>query len=158
MTQNRVNSTRVLLQRVNTSTSSLVTCSTTIPADDTIPQNTEGTEVLTLAITPSTTTTTLVIDYSSPTIQTDAGSQNITVALFQDSTANALMAQSCLVGSNRSTTAELRYIMTSGTTSSTTFKIRIGSSAGTAYVNGGAAGTRRDGGVSSANLMISEYL
>lgn len=158
MTQSSINSTGVLLQRVSTMTSSVVTCSTTIPADDTIPQNTEGTEVLTLAITPKFTTSTLIIDFSGIATQSATGSGGPTVALFQDSTAGALAAQCLTTASNRSISAIIKHVMTSGTTSATTFKIRIGSNANTCYVNSNNAGTRRDGGVSSTTLIISEYI
>jgi hypothetical protein len=158
MSQNAINSTEVLLQRVKTSTGALVTCSTTIPADNTIPQNTEGTQILTLSITPKFSTSKLVIDFSSPITQSSTGSGGPTVALFQDSNVNAIAARSIQAASSRSCGGGFKHIMTSGTTSSTTFKIRIGSNANTCYVNGDSSGTARDGGVANTNLTISEYL
>lgn len=160
MTQNSINTAHTQLQSVTTSTASVVTCSTNIPYDDTIPQNTEGDEVLTLAITPTYSNSILEIWFDGlVTKDTNAGS--VQVALFQDSTANALMAQAYMLTTNttgRSDTASLRYYMTSGTTSSTTFKIRIGSAANTCFVNGDNAGNRLMGGVSSTRLTITEYI
>ncbi len=48
--------------------------------------------------------------------------------------------------------------MTSGTTSATTFKIRVGQNSGTFYVNGAPGGTRVFGGVASSTIIIKEYI
>jgi len=157
MTQNAINSPVTLLQRVSISTSALVTCSTIIPADDTIPQITEGTQVLSLAITPKSATSTLFIEFASPCSCDATATLSPIVALFQDSTANALEAHYLALTNSRSSELFIRHIMTSGTTSSTTFQIRVGPSAGNCYVNGSVTGTRLEGGVSNTNLTISEY-
>lgn len=129
-----------------------------MPYDDSIPQNNEGDEVLTVSITPIYSDSILEIVFSS-IITTDATATSITVALFQDSTASALQAraysnsvlQLCRIGF-------LRHIMVSGTTSATTFKIRIGPDASSAYVNGDTLGTRLMGGISNTTLTVKEYL
>jgi hypothetical protein len=78
------------------------------------------------------------------------------VALFQDSTANALAAVVRPMGNANLHSINLLYWMTAGTTSSTTFKIRAGSgTAGTTTFNG-VSGARYFGGVSNSNLSISE--
>ena len=158
MTQNAVNITKRLVQRLSTSVGTLITCSTVIPADNTIPQNTEGTQILTLTITPTTSTSTLVIDFSSPITTSSSATNGPTVALFQDSTVNALAAQCLISNPLRSVGGVLRYEMTSGTTSATTFKIRVGPGSDSCFVNGDTAGAQRDGGVSNTNLTISEYI
>ena len=43
----------ILIQQVASVTTSFATHTTVMPADDTIPQNTEGAEILTRAITPT---------------------------------------------------------------------------------------------------------
>ena len=50
------------IQIVNTPNGSVATGTTTIPFDDTIPQNTEGNEYMTCAITPTNASSTLEID------------------------------------------------------------------------------------------------
>ena len=157
MTQNCINTGIVISQILTTSTASVVTCSTALPSDDSIPQNGEGTEVLTLAITPYSATSTLLIEFKSA-ITTDSSAVTVTTALFQDSTASAIAANSNAFPSSLGGTFSLRHIMTSGTTSSTTFKIRVGPSANTVYVNGNASGTRRMGGVSETRLTITEFI
>ena len=77
-----------VLQVARFDTGALATGTATIPIDDTIPQITEGTEFMTLAITPTSATSTLIIYV---VINTSANlTQYNTMALFQDSTANAL--------------------------------------------------------------------
>jgi len=108
---------------------------TAIPFDDTVPQNTEGTEIITLAITPTSTSNKLVIEFFMPFW--DADSTRIgTVALFQDSTADALaVAGAANAATNYAIQLGMIHIMDAGTTSSTTFKIRVGPNAGTMYLN-----------------------
>ena len=106
-----------------------------IPFDDTVPQNTEGTEIITLAITPTSTSNKLVIEFFMPFW--DADSVRIgTVALFQDSTADALaVGAAANAATNYAIQLGMIHIMDAGTTSQTTFKIRVGPNAGTMYLN-----------------------
>lgn len=129
-----------------------------IPQDDTIPQNTEGQEVMTLAITPTSATSLLKIEVMCSGATSNNG--NFTIALFQDTTANALSAAECK-GNNSSPnmydTGALTYVMVAGTTSATTFKVRMGpfSAAGTNYFNG-LSGGRKHGGVANSGIIITE--
>lgn len=129
---------------------------TTIPADDTIPQNTEGSEVLTLGITPTSATNLLVIDsviYASVSSATP-----FALALFKDSAADALQVESDFHPQNAVIQPiRLRHIMAAGGTSATTFKLRIGpTSAATLTVNGVSPATRRFGGRLISSLSIAE--
>lgn len=142
-----------IIQQVNTSTSSYASTTTVIPSDDTIPQQTEGSELLTLAITPTNASNTLLIEFTG--WGHCASDTVFSVALFQDSTADAIAAVGANNLGNSVKAMSLRHFMTAGTTSSTTFKIRYGpSSAVTVSVNG--AGGRYYGGVSSTVLSITE--
>ena len=128
-------------------------------ADDTIPQNTEGYEVMTLAITPTSTTTRLFIFVC---MAGGGGSQGYqTLALFQDTTANAL-ASSCNqnFATGKSNTTCFFHDMVSGTASATTFKVRFGaeSGSGTTYFNGDPAQSGQiHGGVLGSGIFILEY-
>lgn len=158
MTQNRTNTLNPVIQIVSTSITSVVDCTSVIPRDDSIPQNTEGTQVFTLAITPKLSTSKLRIFFSGFGTN-NSGSAQTVVALFQDSTANALAAVSIRPQASNGCTLELQHNMTSGTTSSTTFAIRAGCGAAAAhfYVNGNASGTQLMGGVASTTMTIVEY-
>jgi hypothetical protein len=153
MTQNSVNAKNIVLQFLSTSSTGTNASTTTIPYDDTIPQNTEGNELFTLSITPTLTTSKLLIEFYAQ-LRVAVTVNYMLYALFQDSTANALAA----VAVRQNKDNVLRYVMTSGTTSSTTFKIRIGQEgAGTIWTNSTNAGARIMGGVSTAWLSITEY-
>lgn len=147
---------RRTLQIVNSQTGAVATGTTIVPFDDTIPQNTEGTEFLSVAITPSSTTNLLLIqvvmNYSFSIANT------VTMALFQDTTANALAASS-EYGSTATgmINSGLTHYMTAGTTSATTFKVRAGGeSAGTLTLNG-FSGARKLGGVMISSITVTEY-
>lgn len=145
----------VVLQVVNTMNGAVATGTTTIPQDNTIPQITEGTEFMTLAITPTSATSKLRIDV---VVNGAASSGNSwATGLFQDSTANALAATNYNVAANNVVSySGFTHFMTAGTTSSTTFRVRCGTvTAGTFTFNGQSAG-RIFGGVIASSITITE--
>jgi len=150
----------VVVQVKNTQTGAVATGSTGIPYDDTIPQNTEGDEYMTLAITPTSATNKLRIDVVW--VGTTVGQAWIIVALFQDSTANALAAACDFhTVSTSGTTTTFTHYMTSGTTSATTFKVRAGidsGGAGGTMTFNGQSGGRIFGGVSASSITITEIV
>lgn len=144
-----------VVQVATFNTGAVATGTGTIPLDDTIPQITEGTEFMTLAITPTSATNKLIINVC---LQLDKNNANTySIALFQDSTANALAAQfNGAWASGSSFPMVFTHTMTSGTTSATTFRVRAGSdSAGTLTVNGRGGG-RIYGGVAASSIVIYE--
>jgi hypothetical protein len=146
--------TQKIVQVVNTQTGASTTGSTAIPDDNSIPQNTEGDEYMTLAVTPTSATNKLRIDVVC--LLANSGGSAVRAALFQDSTADALAA-----GRNAGNTAgamvqvSFTHYMTAGTTSSTTFKVRGGGDGGTTTFNG-SGGTRLFGGVAASSITITE--
>ena len=140
-------------QTVSTQTGAVATGGTAIPADDTIPQITEGTEFMTCTITPKSATSKLVIDVVC-NIANDA-SGALAAALFQDSTANALAVVPANAAVNNVAAIPLRHVMTSGTTGATTFRVRAGAHSGTTTFNG-ASSARRYGGVMASSIVIQE--
>lgn len=148
-----------VIQQVRTSTTAVATGTTVMPMDDTIPQNTEGDQYLSLAITPTNSSSILVIECDIYGGTSAAGGAYMTTALFQDTTANALAAWCSDTPSGASFLVNMggTYHMTAGTTSSTTFKIRVGAqNAGTTTINGFAS-ARKLGGVFFSSLRITEY-
>jgi hypothetical protein len=149
-----------LLQQVIATSSAYSTGTTTIPFDDTIPQNTEGTEFMTATITPNNSSNHLMIEVQA-TVSTN-NAVRVIAALFQDSTANALStavwSETSPTNSTRTGTIILRYRMTAGTTSATTFKVRIGGDAScTIYFNGdNNTSARIFGGASVSSITITE--
>ena len=156
---NAGNGGRLIGRTAQTSTApdgAVNTGSTTIPVDDTIPQNTEGDQYMSKSITPTKTTNRLVIEFIGFAAHSAAGG-NITGALFQDSTADALAVGYVEpTNPNDMSLVHVKHEMEAGTVSPTTFKVRLGgSTAGTLTFNG-ASGGRLFGGVIASSLTISE--
>jgi len=145
-----------VLQVVSANLASFFSTTSTIPLDDTIPQITEGAEILTCAITPTSATSKL---YITAVFNTTASIVALsTIALFQDSTVNALVSSwgTTSGGNSPPPAMTINYSMTSGTTSSTTFRVRGGmNSAGTFQINGGS-GARYLGGSLISSITITE--
>jgi hypothetical protein len=131
------------------------TGSTNIPADDTIPTSSEGSEIITKAITPTSATNRLLFIFEG-NLQ-NSSTQNIAFTLFQDSGAAAIaMGWSMCHMGNHQNHLGFTHDMVAGTTSSTTFKIRMGGESGT-YRTNGSSSARRYGGISANRLTIIEY-
>jgi hypothetical protein len=113
---------------------------TTIPLDNTVPQNTEGDEVITVAITPSASDSTILIEFGFAASQSSNGTYSIG-AIFVDSTAGALTAALAETDSSAAThVISGACTHAPGDTSAHTYKLRVGPSSGTCYLNQGAAG------------------
>ena len=146
-----------VLQVVHVQSGAVATTTTLLPGDDTIPQITEGAEFLTLAITPTSTTSKLRIDVIVY-LNHSATTAGIYAALFRDSTANSLaVAASQVPNSGGQMPLCITHYATSGTTSSTTFRVRGGSGdAGTVTFNGNSSGSRKFGGAYASTITITE--
>lgn len=146
-----------VIQTVRTVTGTVATGTTQIPADNTIPQNTEGDQYMSLAITPKSTTNLLRIEVVFHGTNSVAGTFNMCAALFQDSTAGALAAGWMTHTPTSECNIKYTYFMTAGTTSSTTFKVRAGvGAAGTTTFNG-TGGVQIYGGVLASSITITEF-
>ncbi len=139
-----------VLQSVSSSTTSVVTTTSTIPADNTIPQITEGASALTVAITPADSTNVLFVETWG---RSDPGATNIIGALFKQGTANSFVAAFI------NASYYLAGTVVAGSTSSQTLEFRIGSQAGTTVaVNGTTAGTHFWGAAGLMYLRVTELL
>ena len=145
-----------VVQVVNVTTGAVATGTTTLPHDDTIAQNTEGDQYMTLAITPTSSSNKLKIEVIGHW-SNSSGADWMSFALFQDSTANTLaVGRYTNDAATRGNTMGFSHYMTAGTTSETTFKVRAGTaSAGTTTFNG-SSGSRVHGGLMSSSITITE--
>jgi len=129
-----------------------------LPADDTIPQNTEGVEILTLTTgTLSAATNRLRITYGG-TFTSDTTGAKCTAALF-DGTSNAIHA---ITGTRASASNSHPYPLNGvyeyapGATTAKTISVRYGANGSdTMYVNGIHTG-RLFGGVLAWTLVVEE--
>jgi hypothetical protein len=144
-----------LIQRVHNQTGALDTTTTVIPIDDTIPQITEGKELLTVSITPKSATNKLIIECSL--WGAIGGANYFSAALFQDATANALCARPIYCdAANVMRNVSFVFEMVAGTTSSTTFRMRGGPGGATTLTVNGQNSTRVFGGVGFSSITVTE--
>jgi hypothetical protein len=149
-----------VLQIVKVQDGEVATGTTTIPHDDTVPQNTEGDEYMTLSITPKSANSRLQISVTVHLAHSAVGVASMRACLFRDSGASAIAVG--MLGKDAAATAACMgtfiHDMASPGTSSTTFKVRCGNSnAGTTTFNG-VTGGRFYGGLLASSIIITEYL
>jgi hypothetical protein len=153
------NATGKVLQTVQVHDGAVATGTTPMERDNTTPQNTEGDEYMTLAITPKSATSRLKVDVGVNAASSTASVAMIT-ALFRDSVADALSVGITKLGSgaNALLPNTLTYDMASPGTSLTTFKVRTGvNNPGTTTFNG-ESGAIRYGGKLASFITITEYI
>lgn len=131
---------------------------TSVPLDNTIPQNTEGDQFLSQAITPRFAANILEIGHIG--YYGASGNAIMTVAMFQDSAANAIAVAAGIAPSGSSVSLPLSFREQALTTSATTFKIRAGKNSGTTnYFNASVDGTTGlYGGTLASYLSVTEIM
>ena len=149
-----------VLQVVYITDGVLGTGAITTPLDNTIPQITEGNEALSCSISPLSASSFLEIDVHITAGEVANTGNGITVALFRDSTANAIASRGA--GSYFTPTLSIqggmfsfKTTVPSVSTSSTTFTVRVGSDAGSVNWNGWK-GINYGGTSNIASLTITE--
>jgi len=128
--------------------------SSSVGTDDTIPQISEGLEIVTVAITPKASGNKIIVK-ANVVVSANTSATTAIASLFIDATANALETQAQTIYADDtfgSITLEHEY--TSVGTSEVTFRLRVGTGdgVGSVYING-HDGARHFGGV--ANTFIS---
>jgi len=146
-----------VVQVVNFQTGAVATGTTAMPADNTIPQITEGFEVMTLAITPTNASNILMVDVAT-FIGTTTDNAWLITALFVGTTADALATMPQYAETvNPIASVFFRHRMVAGATTELTFRVRCGhNAAGTLSFNG-HGGSGYFGGTSASSITITEY-
>ena len=151
----------VLQKRRVQSAAVLAVGSTAVPLDDTIPQNTEG-DSLNAALTDRTITARSALNIARITAAINfsaAGSVQTALTVFQDAGANAIaVAATQTVSGGANCNLTLGYEAIVGTTSATTYKLRLGNSGGSATTLNGRAGARDFGGTYSSWFQVEEIM
>lgn len=147
-----------VVQGQRTDTGSAATGTTQIPTDSTIPQNTEGDQYLSQAITPQSAANVLRVNACAMLSNSGAGSW-LAAALFRDSTANALRTFAAVQPTaTGALPLPIEAQLLADSTSSTTFKVRGGAgSAGTTTFNG-TTGSALFGGTANSYLGVQEIM
>lgn len=145
-------------QEVVTTVSTVVTCSTALPVDDTKPQNTEGTQVATVTIVPSSSSIGIELSFFASG-STDSG-MFVGAAVFQDAGADALTGSVCqaqTTGPDQKFQLAWTFKVAAGSTASRTYKLRIGPDlSGNVYLNGDGSGNRIMGGAQALTFIARE--
>ena len=144
-----------IIQVVHVQDGAYVSGTGTMPVT-TKPQNTDGTEFMSLAITPTSATSKLMIIVNA-VLTANIGTVYIIGGLFQDSTAGALAAwEEYPTGTTAPIGMSFTHYMTAGTTSATTFKFRAGASSATTTNFNGGSSNAHGGGVMASSITIME--
>ena len=133
----------------------VATDSVHIPSDDTIPQNTEGTQFMSQVITPRSALNLLQIEHEGN--YGSVSNDTATLALFQDSTADSIAAAGRTSSGSALERIGIAHLMRAGTSSATTIKLRCGLTANTLTFNGYNA-VRLYGGISASYLSVTEIM
>lgn len=133
------------------------TFTTTVPADDTIPQITEGDQALAGSYAAVSGTSQLRVRFEGVFGCDAGGSRNVAASLYQDAGTDAIGATFVQISAGFLVSASFEaWVASPGAGVSTTFAIRIGPNAGTAYLNG-TTGSRYLGGALRSSLRLSEF-
>lgn len=132
----------------------VATGTTLLPADDTIPQITEGDEYMTIPHTPRSAIN--LLDVTALWCGTNTVTQQLAAALFQDAIANGLKVAVNANGAALLVPLPLQHQMVALTVNAITFRVRAGGqNAGTTTFNG-AAGARLYGGAMGSFMQVRE--
>lgn len=126
-----------------------------IPWDDTIPQQTEGVEIMTASITPKASTSKLRVTVTLQLGVANAITPGTIASLFRDAGADAIAACGNWNDTTDFSSVTFTALVDAVATASTTFKVRVGRQSGTVEVNG-YNGSRVLGGSMPSTITIEE--
>lgn len=124
-----------------------------IPFDDTIPQNTEGTQILSVTLTPKSVTSRVRLRFQGQIV---GGFVNYIAAIFSSASSNALRSGWATLDSSYAGPLVLEHEYVPGVTTTLTFSVRIGTQSGTTMRLNGTSGGRLFGGSAGATLVVEE--
>lgn len=145
-----------VLQTISTFVDTVQTITDVVPFDNTIPQISEGAQILSLSITPHANSNKIYVTWYVAGSASSGSDVSIAVSFYQDSNVNALFTAASHANANAVGECSGKFTFSAGTTSSSSISMRVGVDSGTFYVNGDGSGTRLFGGALQATLTIQE--
>jgi hypothetical protein len=142
-------------------TSTRTTSNTAIPSDNTIPQNTEGVELLTATVILSSAANLVRSRFSASGTNNAGAASTCAIALFRDSVANAIAATfGGSVDNGRLSPFILEFTERAPAAGSTVYKIRFGpaTAAGSGWAMNGGPAANYFGGVDYCQLAVEEIM
>lgn len=152
--KNGVKASGAVIDRAYAQYTSASALATNLPFDDTTPGSGEGVQILSQSITPKANSHIIRARFSG--FGATAGTQ-ISYALFRGTTC-IQVGSTRQVASGNCVPLVLEFEDSPGTTSSTTYSIRVGGDSGNAYVNADNSGNRKFNGVAKATLVLEEVV
>jgi len=146
------------VQRSLGSNNSRLQLSARIPGDDTKPQQSEGTEIVTVSITPKLPDSLLRLTAWLPLVQNPVNSAVTAIGSFyRDAAVDPIASGACAFNGAENVPFALMAEVTAGSTSPSVFKLRYGPVENyTLWLNGNAT-SRMFGGALSATLIVDEF-
>jgi len=144
-----------VIQVANYTTGTMATTTTITPYDNTVPQSSEGTDIMTLSFTANKSNSKLKVDVIfNGSVTTNGGVMTLT--LFKDTDASALGVSRFSGQANQSYCFTFSYYINAVDTSAHTYKIKLGTNtAGTVTFNG-TNGVAEYGGAMASSITIME--
>lgn len=143
-----------VVQTVYTSTAATTAITAAIPADDSVPTSSEGTEALSAAITPkSASNHVLVSGVINVGISADAA---LTVAVFRGTTCIGVFGKKADSTSSPGESIPFSLRDSPSTTSETTYSVRVGKNTGTVALNTDDGTNRIHGGARDCTMLLAE--
>ena len=130
------------------------TSTTAIPLDDTIPTTSEGLSLVDVTITPKYADSELIFTFSGMF----GTSANLAVGftIVDVTGTSTIYATGHYISSGEFKTISFTHAINSPGTSANTYRIRFGSSPGTAVYANGSSGSRKFGGVAGCRFTVTE--
>ena len=126
-----------------------------IPNDDTIPQTSEGDELMTIVFVPTDADSMLRVEVIFEA-SASGTAPRIAAVLFRDSGSETEGVQYQAVSPNEAANIILRRNITADAIIATTFKVNIGASQSGTLIFNGEAGSREYGGTMSSTITVTE--
>ena len=140
-------------QRKRVSATSALDLTSAIPADNTTPLNSEGTQILTTSFTPTSTSNKIEVQFNG--YLNHSTEQGLMVlALFEDSTCVGARWQR--QPNNGIAISSLQFEFTPSSTAAATYSLRAGPSSGNGFLNKDALGSHTLGGLMEYSMTILE--
>jgi hypothetical protein len=144
---------KTMLQVADVRSNVMQTFTSTITYDDTIPQNTEGSEVFNIVFTPKATNSILIIDVN---LNYGTGGGTTIAALFDGIDANAKQAFANYGGASEIHEINFNHKYAVSSLTPITFSVRIGNSGGANTTVNGLSSARKLGGALASSMTITE--
>jgi hypothetical protein len=147
----------VLLQTKYAQYTTATTITTDIPSDDTKPQISEGTEILSVAITPSSTTSKIRITVAVPASSGGVSGIFVIIGALFDGNTNAIASAIAANTIQQTNNLSIIYEYVPGTTSSITYSFRVGGVSGFVDPNLNQTAATRFDGTMLCSMTVEEF-